>query len=357
MKIKRLAMLVVVAVMVFSVVGGASAQGDVKKATKGLELDLVLLPKFLGILPFDEANQGAQEAHKELENKGVLEFLGPTPENSIPGQIEIIKAATTRGVDGIMISANSYDQLSPATKEALEKGIKVVTWDSPIEPSAEILFISQVDFGTIGQVMADMALSIMGEEGGEFAFLSATPDASNQNAWMEATKKALEDPKYAKVKLVDTVYGNDTSEDSYEAALGLIDKHPNLKVIMAPTSVGAPAAAKALQDEGLCEKVKVSGLALPSEMYSYTKNGCAPEFALWSFVDLGYLAYYTTYMIAAGDIEGKVGETFEAGRMGTYTIEEDPGREGGVRVLMGPFTVYNAENIDAAVPEDQRPKN
>ncbi|MDZ4717146.1 MAG: hypothetical protein SH847_01650 [Roseiflexaceae bacterium] len=63
--------------------------------------------------------------------------------------------------------------------------------------------------------------------------------------------------------------------------------YPDLKLIMAPTTVGIAAAAKAMQDEKLCDKVKVSGLGLPAEMVSYTLNGCAPQFALWSFRDLG----------------------------------------------------------------------
>ena len=105
-----------------------------------------------------------------------------------------------------------------------------------------------------------------------------------------------------------------------------------------------------MQDEGLCDKVKISGLGLPSEMKSYTLNGCAPEFALWSFVDLGYLTYYLTYLISTGQLQGVEGETFEAGRMGTYTIEKDPTRENGLRVLMGPFSIYNADNIEAAAP-------
>jgi rhamnose transport system substrate-binding protein len=83
-------------------------------------------------------------------------------------------------------------------------------------------------------------------------------------------------------------------------------------------------------------------------MVSYTLNGCAPEFALWSFVDLGYLTYYTTYLLATGQIEAKEGVSFEAGRMGAYTIEKDPTRENGLRVLMGPFTVYNKDNVEAA---------
>ncbi|MBL8094163.1 MAG: substrate-binding domain-containing protein, partial [Anaerolineales bacterium] len=157
---------------------------------------------------------------------------------------------------------------------------------------------------------------------------------------------ALKDPKYAKLTLVDTVYGNDKSEDSYNQALALVDKHPDLKLIMAPTTVGIAAAAKAMQDEGLCEQVKVSGLGLPAEMAEYTNSGCAPQFALWSFVDLGYLTYYVSYLLATDQIQGVEGEQFEAGRMGTYTIEKDPTRDAGLRVLMGPFTVYTKDNLD-----------
>ena len=324
----------------------AAAEGE---AAAGEGVNMVLMPKFLGILVFDQAYQGAQEAHAEIGNPGTLEFLGPTPENSVAGQIEILTTATTQGVDAIMISNNAGDQIAPAAQAAKDAGMTVVTWDSPI-PSAEgeDLFIAQVDFDETGVVMADMALSILGEAGGQFAILSASPDAANQNAWIAAMEEALQNEKYAALELVDTVYGNDQSEDSYNQALALVDKYPDLKLIMAPTTVGIAAAAKAMQDEDLCETVKVSGLGLPAEMVSYTLNGCAPEFALWSFVDLGYLTYYASYALATGAITAEEGQSFDAGRMGSFTIEKDPTRDAGLRVLMGPFTVYTADNVEAA---------
>ena len=108
--------------------------------------------------------------------------------------------ATTQGVDAIMISNNSGDQIVPAVKAAHAKGLKVVTWDSPI-PSAEgeDVFVAQVDFSETGKVMAEMALNILGDEGGQFAILSASPDAANQNAWIKAMEEALKDPKYSKL--------------------------------------------------------------------------------------------------------------------------------------------------------------
>lgn len=327
---------------------GGTAIADTITAEKGQAADLVLLPKFLGILPFDQANQGAEEAHAELGNPGKLLYVGPTPENSVAGQIEIMTTAATQGQSGVMLSNNSGDQIVPSAKAAQEAGVTVVTWDSPI-PSAEgeQLFVAQVDFSDIGVVMADMAHSILGGEG-KFAVLSATPDAANQNAWIAAMNEALKGDKYAGLEVVDTVYGDDIAEVSYNRALALVDKYPDIGLIMAPTSVGIQAAAKAMQDEDLCDEIKISGLGVPAEMVSYTMNGCAPEFALWDFVDLGYLTYYTTYLIATGQMEGKVGDSFEAGRMGSYTIEKDPTRDVGNRVLMGPFSVYNQDNVEAA---------
>lgn len=338
------------AALLASTAGAALAESHAITLQGGQDVDMVLLPKFLGILVFDQANQGAQEAHAELANPGDLLFQGPTPENSVAGQIEIMTTAGTQGVGAVMLSNNAGDQIAPSAEAAQAAGTHVVTWDSPIPSGAgESVFVAQVDFGSIGVVMADMALSIMGEDGGQMAVLSATPDAANQNAWIAAMQEALAaDAKYANIELVDIVYGDDQSEVSYNRALALVDSHPDLELIMSPTTVGIQSAAKAMQDEGLCEQVKVSGLGLPSEMVSYTMNGCAPEFALWDFRDLGYLTYHVAYGLATGQLTGDIGETFMAGRMGAYTIEADPGREGAKRVLMGPFTIYTSENVEAA---------
>ncbi len=345
------------ALTVTAVAGPATAQDEAVTAEPGQAVNMLLLPKFLGIIVFDQANQGALEAAAELANPTELTFTGPTADNSVAGQIETLTNAPTQGFNVVMLSNNAGDQIAPVAAAAQDAGTKVVTWDSPI-PSAEgeSVFVAQVDFNDMGKTMADMALSLTGGDGGEVGILSASPDAANQNAWIAAYEEALaSDPKYDGIVNVETVYGNDKSEDSYAAAIALADKYPDLEVIMAPTTVGIAAAAKAMQDEGLCEDIAVSGLGLPSEMVDFTMNGCAPEFALWSFVDLGYLTYYVSYLLATGALEGVAGESFEVGRevsgQTVFQITEDPTRpdvDGALRVLMGPFTVYTPENVEAA---------
>jgi len=193
MKLKMLAALA--AATMLGTAGMALA--DSVTLEPGKETNMVLLPKFLGILVFDQAHQGAEEAHKELKNPGKLLFQGPTPENSVAGQIEIMTTSATQKQGAVMLSNNAGDQIVPSAKAAQAAGTKVVTWDSPI-PSGEgeSVFVAQVDFGSIGTVMADMAHSILGGKG-KMAILSATPDAANQNAWIASLKEVMaKDPKY-----------------------------------------------------------------------------------------------------------------------------------------------------------------
>lgn len=320
--------------------------GDGTEQPSGGDFSSVFIPKCTGNAVFDQANEGAIEAAEEL-GVAEAEFVGPATCTDTTAQLEFVTNAVTQGVGAIMLSNNSGDQIESATEQAADAGIPVVTWDSPVPSGAgEALFVAQVDFDETGQVMADMAAEILGDEGGPIAILSATPDAANQNAWIESFEEVLAGPDYASIELVDTVYGNDDADESYNQALGLIDAHPDLKLIMAPTTVGIAAASKAMQDEGLCDQVKVSGLGLPDEMKEYTEAGCAPQFALWSFVDLGYLSFQAAHGIATGAFEAEEGVTFEAGRMGEYTIEADPTREGTLRIVMGPFTVYDESNVD-----------
>ena len=116
--------------------------------------NLRLIGETIDILPFDQANRGAQEAAAELQNPTAFDFVGPTAENSVAGQIEFMTNAPTSGYKVVMLSNNSGDQIVPSAEAAQAAGTKVVTWDSPIPSAAgESVFVAQVDFGSIGVVM------------------------------------------------------------------------------------------------------------------------------------------------------------------------------------------------------------
>ena len=126
------------------------------------------------------------------------------------------------------------------------------------------------------------------------------------------------------------MYGNDDADESYNQALALIDAHPDLKLIMAPTTVGIAAAAKAMQDEGLCETVKVSGLGLPDEMQCVHRERLRPAVRAVELRRPRLPRPSTPPTASAtGALKAEEGATFTAGRMGEYTIEKDPTRDAG----------------------------
>jgi len=320
-------------------------------ATPGKSVRVLVMPKYVGTDRFAkffiEADLGAEQAAKELQNPIPLQFIGPV-RGGAATQASIITDVTAHGIDAIMMSNGSVNNIVPALKAAQAKGAKVVTFDFSV-PSGEgeDLYVGQVDFMAGGKAMADLAYKILGAEGGEVAVLSTTPQSGIGKIWVGGFQEAMKDPKYATFKQVDIAYGNDDFDESYKQTLALVGKHPDLKLILVPASLPITAAAKAIQDKGLCDKVKISGFGVPSEMQPYVHNGCSPVIALWSFYDLGYVAYYAAYSLATNAIKAEEGQQFTAGRMGSYTIAKDPTRPKGLRIIIAPWAFYDSSNIDA----------
>jgi rhamnose transport system substrate-binding protein len=301
----------------------------------------VLVPKNLGNPYFDTANKGAQDAAKEL---GVTVNYQGSAAADATQQIQLLNSLIAQKVAGLAISADDADALVPTGKAAMAAGIPVVTWDSAIAKDGRTIHVNQAEAQGIADVQLKMANDLTGPDGGDIAILSATSTAPNQNEWIKLMKESLAKPENAKLKLVDTVYGDDDDTKSYNEAQGLFKKYPNLKVIIAPTTVGIAASARAVQDANLVGKVKVTGLGTPNQMRDYVKSGASPEFALWNPGDLGYLAIYALNALANGQIKGAAGEKFTAGKLGDYTIKDDPTL--GLNVLLGPPTIFSKDNID-----------
>lgn len=307
------------------------------EATAAEKMKIAMVVKNLGNGFFDAAHQGGLEAAKELGDVELI-YTGPTAPTA-EAQIEIINSLISQKVDALVISANDKDALVPIAKRAMQRGIKVISFDSGIAPGGRLVQLNPSNSALIGTKLVQMASDAAGGSG-EIAVLSATAQATNQNIWIGEMKKALALPEFAKLKLVNVVYGDDQSDKSYREAMGLLRSHPNLKVIVAPTTVGIVASAKAVVDEKRVGKVFVTGLGLPSEMAGHVKSGAVKSFAIWNPIDLGYTATELAHAIVKLQASGKAGEQITAGRMGKITVEAN-----GEAAMAPPFT-YDKSNVD-----------
>jgi rhamnose transport system substrate-binding protein len=285
---------------------------------------------------FQVAQTGAEEAAAQIGGKAIKQAPSQA---TAEAQIEFINNMVAQKVGIIAVSANDANAISPALRRAAQQGIKVVSYDSDVAADSRKVFLNQAN----GNSLAEMMLESMGKlinYDGEFAILSSTPTAANQNAWIDFMKKQMAaQPKFAKMKLVQVAYGEESEQVNQQQALALVQAFPNLKGIIIPAGIGLPAAARAMEQAGLLGKVKLTGLAPATLIKKYIVAGSVQDI-WWNVKDLGYLTYYAAQAIASCKISGKEGESFEAGRLGSYKVGA------GGEVLLGPAQIVTPANVE-----------
>ncbi|MCK2221146.1 rhamnose ABC transporter substrate-binding protein [Actinomadura sp. ATCC 31491] len=315
---------------------GASSAGANPNAPIKQGLKIAFLPKQVNNPYFTIADKGGVDAAKEFGGEG--KEVGPS-DASASSQVSYINTLIQQKQDAIVISANDPNAVVPALKQARAAGIKVVSYDSDTAQEGRDVFVNQASAEDLGRTEVQLLAKQIGNKG-KIAVLSATPNATNQNTWIEFMKDELKKPEYQDMELVKVAYGNDDDQKSFTETQGLLRSYPDLAGIISPTTVGIAAAARYLSDSPYKGKVKLTGLGTPNQLRKFVKDGTIEAFELWNPADLGYLASYAAAALASGQITGGEGETFKAGRLGDHTV----GAKG--EVLLGKPTVFDKSNID-----------
>jgi rhamnose transport system substrate-binding protein len=330
--------LVIAGGMVFAA-GGKQAGGGSGK------LKIYFIPKDTVNPYFYAIDVGFKEAMKEL-GEDRFEYIYTGPATAGPtDQIEYIVAAVQNKASAIFVSANHDSALNRTLDDARKAGVKVfiMNQDIPGSETHRDAAIMPASFDNVGPLLIELMGKQLNYEG-DFAILSATTDAPDQNTWIDGIKKALSNTKYSKMKLVDVVYGDDQPEKSTTEMEALLTKYPNLKGVIAPTAAGIPACAKVLQTRRLTGRVKLTGLGLPSTMQEFVNDGTCESFALWNPPYEGYLATYLVDAISKGYAPAP-GSTFAAGKLGTIKIESN-----GQILTLKDLMVYDKSNIAEYAP-------
>ena len=327
---KKFIAILLVAMMALSMVAcGAADNGEVTYAIVCKDASNPYMLRMIS---------GFETACKALGVKSVTK----SPETAtVDGQITIVNELVAQGVKGIAIAANDAAALEATIKAATAAGVVVVTLDSDTKGSQ--MFVNQAGVEQVAQVLVDSILDMAGGEG-EFAVLSASSTATNQNAWIAAMKVIIDGnpDKYGKLNWVETVYGDDESQKSTDEMQNLMTKYPNLKVVCCPTTVGILAAAKVVANDPSCG-IKIAGLGLPSEMKDYTGDGKAcPYMYLWNPIDVGNCGAYMIKAILDGKV-GAIGSSFTAENGTTYEVMA--GDPAAAQIIVGPPFAFTGENI------------
>jgi rhamnose transport system substrate-binding protein len=293
---------------------------------------IAMMPKAKGDPYFISCKLGAEEAARELG----VELLWDGPTDLDPAkQNEVVEAWITRGVDAIAVSVENKEGISTVLRKARDRGIKVITWDADAEKDARDFLINQATPQGIGYTLTDEAARILNGKG-EFAIVTASLSAANQNEWIKYIKERLAQ-KYPDLKLVATQPSEGDRDRAFSETQTLLKVYPNVKLIMAIAAPAVPGAAEAVKQSGRSD-VKVTGLSLPNMSKPYIKEGVADSIVLWNTGDLGYLTVYAANALTKGELK-RGDNKIVAGRLGQIEVVDD-------EVRLGLPFIFNRENID-----------
>ena len=295
------------------------------------KLKVAMLPKMKTDPYFVSCKEGADAAAAELDVE--LIWDGPTkgePEK----QNELVEAWITRGVDVICASVLNRDAIDGVLKKAIDKGIKVITWDADANEAARQYFVNQASSQGIGYALADELARLCSRKGDDVISSAGTTDA-NQNEWLKYIAERMA-AKYPGMNLKEIRYSDGQRDKAMTETRNMINKYPDLKGVMAIAAPAVPGAGEALKQAGRTD-IRLTGLSVPSLCRTYVHDDVIDSIILWNTVDLGYLTVQAAKAVAEGRLED--GE-LDFGRLKKLAV-------GDGNIYLGQPFVFNKSNIDS----------
>ena len=210
------------------------------------DITIAVIPK-VAVPFFDDCNTGAQAA---ADAAGVG-YQWVVPQNTQGAtQVKIMEDLIARHVSGIAISVNEPKSVEGVIKQAIDAGIKVVTFDSDSAGSARSLYIGTIN-KQAGVTMGNSMAEKLGGKG-KVAIITGQLGASNLNERIDGVKEAL--AAFPGIQIVATEGTEDDLAKAVSVTEAILRGNPDLAGIFGMSQVGGPAVAKVLAQKEFADR-------------------------------------------------------------------------------------------------------
>ena len=265
--------------------GNGSTDGDPNTTYR-----IAVVPKGTNHMFWKTIHAGAIKAAQE-ESVEII-WKGPLVESDREGQIKVVENFITQQVDALALAPLDDQAMIRPVKEAHQEGIKVVIWDSGLDPSADEYFDSFVatDNFAAGEKCGKKLAELLGGKGNVLLLRHMVGSASTKKREDGFLKGLKEHCPY--IKLVsDDQYGGATVEEAQEVSNNLLNQFgTSVQGIFTPNESTTEGMMSALKSAGLAGKVMFVGFDNNDALLEGIKEDIIHALALHDPFNMGYLA-------------------------------------------------------------------
>lgn len=237
---------------------------------------------------------GAQAAATEYNLK--LNIVGPETEEDFQTQNQMVEDAVENGTEALIFSAISYDNNASAIDTAAQKGVKIVAIDSNVDSSAVSTYIGTDNYAA-GQMAAQAALERV-EGQVKVGIINYDVSSANGQERERGAVDAFHNNSRAQiVTIINTLAEAGHAQSDTKS---LLEKFPEINVLLAfnePTSVGA---AQAIQELGLEDSVFLVGFDSNVASVDGLQDGSVDALIVQNPYAMGYLGVESAYKLLTG---------------------------------------------------------
>jgi ribose transport system substrate-binding protein len=276
--------------------GAAETEAEVPAA--GVDsLYVVYVPKLVHPW-YDDVKQGADRAIEELAKEGVTvkyDWDAP-PEADVVMHTQRLEDAIAKEPDVLAVSCLDVAADKPLIEEAQERGIHVISFDTPCPDTPVESFVGRYDYVADGAEVAEYLAEALGGEG-QVAILLGSPGAANHQLRTEGFKQVMEE--YPDIEIVAEEYDNDDVERAVNLTASMLQAHPDLDAIYGVNASNPIGAGRAIVEAGKKGEVLLIGMDDMPDMVNFVKDGTAIAMSVQNVPQIGY--WTINYAVALTD--------------------------------------------------------
>ena len=206
---------------------------------------------------------------KDAADKAGIELLTASSSNKPDKEIQLVNTYIARQVDAIVISPLSSTASITALKQAHDRGVKIITYNTTIEGDIPQSYVQSDQFDLGSQSGRDAARYIEQELGGKakiaiLAFKSQLPEQSNARS--NGFKSEV-----TKLSGVHIVAEQDAwlAEMAIKKVGDIITAHPDVNIIWAANEGGTVGAVMAVKNAAKAGSVAVFGTDISKQLITF----------------------------------------------------------------------------------------